>query len=53
MAAPESSDSEPTWQISTVLRRELLSALLRAPIEKPHMSYEAFLDWLDEDTLAE
>lgn len=53
MVAPESPDSEPKWEIPAALRWKLLSALLRAPIEKPHMSYEVFLDWLDEDTLAE
>ncbi|MGH2486443.1 MAG: Uma2 family endonuclease [Ktedonobacterales bacterium] len=53
MAAPESSDTEPKWEIPADLRRELLTVLLRAPSEKPKMSYEEFLDWLDEDTLAE
>ena len=34
------------------LRRRLLDVLL-APSQPVHMSYEEFLDWADEDTLAE
>ena len=34
------------------LRRQMLDVLL-APSQPARMSYEAFLDWLDEDTLAE
>jgi len=34
------------------LRRRLLDVLL-SPAEPPRMSYEEFLQWADEDTLAE
>lgn len=34
------------------LRRRLLDVLL-SPVEPPRMSYEEFLQWADEDTLAE
>ena len=53
MATSESPNAEPKWEIPAALRRELLTALFRAPIEKPKMTYDEFLDWLDEDTLAE
>ena len=35
-----------------LLRRQMLDVLL-APTQAARMSYEEFLDWLDEDTLAE
>lgn len=53
MATRESPDSEPKWEISAALRRELLAALLGEKNCTPHMTYEEFLDGLDEDTLAE
>ena len=53
MAAPESQESEPTWQISAALRRELLTALLGGNCKTARMTYEEFLEWADEDTLAE
>ncbi len=50
----EVHNSEDTWPISQELRRQLLAALLEKE-EQPlrEMSYEEFLDWADEDTLAE
>lgn len=53
MATSDTPGGEPKWEIPAALRRELLTALFRAPSEKPRMTYEQFLDWLDEDTLAE
>lgn len=35
------------------LRRELIALLSLPRYEQPRMTYEQFLDWLDEDTLAE
>lgn len=35
------------------LRRELIALLALPRDEQPRMTYEQFLDWLDEDTLAE
>lgn len=35
------------------LRRELMALLSLPPDQRPRMTYEQFLDWLDEDTLAE
>jgi Uma2 family endonuclease len=46
------SVDEPTWQIPARLRRELL-AYLSSDGECGGMTYEEFLDWADEDTLAE
>ena len=43
------SAGEPAERL---LRRRLLDVLL-APSQPVHMSYEEFLDWADEDTLAE
>lgn len=43
------SASEPAER---QLRRQLLDVLL-APAQRTHMSYQEFLEWLDEDTLAE
>lgn len=44
--------TEPdTWPISAELRRQLLEAL--AAPRRPRMTYEEFLKWADEDTLAE
>lgn len=43
----------PRWIRETpALRRELIE-LLKKPISRPKMSYEEFLSWADEDTLAE
>ena len=46
--------TEGTWPIPQELRRQLLAVLLDRE-EQPlrEMSYEEFLDWADEDTLAE
>ncbi|MFZ1757207.1 MAG: Uma2 family endonuclease [Caldilineaceae bacterium] len=50
----EAQNSEDTWPIPQELRRQLLAALLEKE-DQPlrEMSYEEFLDWADEDTLAE
>lgn len=47
-------DADDSWPIPQELRRQLLAALLEKE-EQPlrEMSYEEFLDWADEDTLAE
>lgn len=42
---------EPSLRDSD-LRRRVMEALL-APVEPPKMTYEEFLDWANEDTLAE
>ena len=39
----------PAWRISPVLRQQLMEALE----QPPKMTYEEFLAWADEDTLAE
>ncbi|MBX3052136.1 MAG: Uma2 family endonuclease [Caldilineaceae bacterium] len=50
----EAQNSEDTWPIPQQLRRQLLAALLeKADQPLREMSYEEFLDWADEDTLAE
>ncbi len=44
--------TEPTtWTISAELRGQLLEALAAQP--RPRMTYEEFLKWADEDTMAE
>jgi Uma2 family endonuclease len=50
----EAHNTEETWPIPQELRRQLLAVLLDRD-EQPlrEMSYEEFLDWADEDTLAE
>jgi Uma2 family endonuclease len=45
--------NEPTWQIPGSLRRELLAHLSAGGECGQVMTYEEFLDWADEDTLAE
>jgi Uma2 family endonuclease len=52
---PDRPEAEPFWRVPLALRRQLLAALSTAPERPPHdpMTYEEFLDWLDEDTLAE
>ncbi|HEV7126393.1 MAG TPA: Uma2 family endonuclease [Ktedonobacterales bacterium] len=47
------SDHEPTWQVPARLRLELLAWLSAAPQQPALMSYDEFLEWADEDTLAE
>ena len=53
MSISKSTDNERAWAISAELRRKLLAALTDPDDCRPMMSYEEFLDWLDEDTLAE
>lgn len=50
----EVHNSEDVWPIPQELRRQLLAALLEKE-EQPlrEMSYAEFLEWADEDTLAE
>lgn len=50
----EVSSAEDSWPIPQELRRQLLAALLDRE-EQPlrEMSYTEFMDWADEDTLAE
>jgi Uma2 family endonuclease len=53
-AWPEGVRRVPTSPTSgeEALRRRLLEVLLE-PVEPPKMTYEEFLEWCDEDTLAE
>lgn len=44
---------EPTWQIPARLRRELLAHLSAGGERGEAMTYEEFMEWADEDTLAE
>lgn len=46
------SDENRVWVIPADLRQRLLDALAD-PERLPKITYEAFLDWADEDTLAE
>jgi len=51
----ETVSTESTWRIPATLRQQLLEVLLAGP-EQPDgqkMTYEQFLAWADEDTLAE
>lgn len=60
MNTPTASDPNPllvqrlpaTTPENATLRRRLLEVLL-APAQPSHMTYQEFLDWADEDTLAE
>jgi len=53
MSTSESSASQPVWTIPESLRAQLLAALSATEAPAARMSYEAFLDWANEDTLAE
>ena len=53
MTTTAQSVDEPVWQIPDRLRLELLAHLSAAGAGAKTMSYEEFLDWADEDTLAE
>ena len=47
-------EADDSWPIPQELRRQLLAALLEKEDQPPReMSYAEFLDWADEDTLAE
>jgi Uma2 family endonuclease len=41
------------WQVPDHVRRELLTLLSAEPSVPARLTYEEFLDWADEDTLAE
>lgn len=49
LVLPEAADRPSS---ANILRRRLLEVLLAPPVSEK-MSYEEFLDWADEDTLAE
>lgn len=53
MSRSTSSPGESVWQVPEHVRLELLAALSADPGRPATMSYEEFLDWADEDTLAE
>jgi Uma2 family endonuclease len=49
----ESSQIESVWEVPDRLRLELLARLSTKATRPARMSYEEFLEWADEDTLAE
>lgn len=53
MATSESAEQQPVWRIPNDLRLRLLAALSSNPDGCPKMTYDEFLEWADEDTLAE
>ena len=53
MSISEPSDTEATWQVPARLRLELLALLSADPTKPATMTYDEFLAWADEDTLAE
>lgn len=53
MATSESAERQPVWRIPNDLRLRLLAALSSNPDGCPKMTYDEFLEWADEDTLAE
>jgi Uma2 family endonuclease len=53
MSVSEPSDAEAFQGIPSRLRRELLALLNVDPTREGAMSYDEFLAWADEDTLAE
>lgn len=53
MAARDTLPNESDWRISRELRLQLLAALSSTPGQIAKLTYEEFLDWADEDTLAE
>jgi Uma2 family endonuclease len=48
-AAPPGPAAGPDWRIPPALRQQIMETLERPP----RLTYEEFLDWADEDTLAE
>jgi Uma2 family endonuclease len=46
-------EDESVWEVPDSLRLELLARLSASPDHKPHMSFEEFLEWAGEDTIAE
>jgi Uma2 family endonuclease len=53
MSVSEPSDAEARWQVPARLRLELLALLSADPTKPATMTYDEFLAWADEDTLAE
>src|SRR5438874_191091 len=53
MSLSKLSDTEPRWEIPPDLRLELLALLSADPTKPATMTYEEFLQWGTEDTLAE
>lgn len=53
MALPQDYDDQACWILPRRLRLELLAALSTDPVWTATMTYEEFLGWADEDTLAE
>jgi Uma2 family endonuclease len=53
MSVSEPSDAEARWQLPARLRLELLALLSADPTKPATMTYDEFLAWADEDTLAE
>lgn len=53
MSVPTPPTNEPAWQIPPALRLQLLALLSADPTKPATMTYEEFLDWATEDTLAE
>src|SRR5262249_54839675 len=53
MSVSEPSETEAIWQVPGRLRLELLALLSADPTKPATMTYDEFLAWADEDTLAE
>lgn len=53
MSTPKPDDQQSTWRISNELRAQLLAALGSDDSTRARMTYDEFLAWADEDTLAE
>ena len=53
MRISDKTDSDARWEIPEDLRLRLLTILTGDPAQPATMTYEQFLDWADEDTLAE
>ncbi len=46
-------ESRATWEVPQELRLSLLALLSADPTHVPTMTYDEFMEWADEDTLAE
>ena len=53
MSLPQTFQGEPDWRVPSRLRLELLALLSTDPVQTTTMTYDEFLEWADEDTLAE
>lgn len=53
MALSQDYDDQACWILPRRLRLELLAALSTDPVQTATMTYDDFLEWADEDTLAE